>query len=323
MLLAAAENSLNAARVYQMNCKAERDAEGDCNDRDRSLSPMGLPFTGQQPASQRSRRTSEAFGILFSSIRSLMLRCHLPARQVPLPPDAIHLLLSTSTRSAVAAAACEWVTIMPDALFAFISDRMQLEYILRRVRVEVAGRLVGENQFRTVHQCTGDGDALQLATRELARKMISPAAQPDILQHLSSSFHDVFRGHSFSSKGSAIFWRSVRCGKMWNAWKTNPNSLRRSRVAASSLNDEMAVPRDQYLPGIRNIQTSNQIQQGRFANAGFPHDSDILAGSQGIGEIGKHLPSVGVGFIDMAQFQHKFRWLACRTGRSQFHKRVG
>ena len=75
---------------------------------------------------------------------------------------------------------------MPDALFAFISER--------RVRVEVAGRLVGEHQFRTVHQCTGDGDALQLSTRELTRKMVSPAAQTHILQHLSSSLHYVFRG---------------------------------------------------------------------------------------------------------------------------------
>ena len=35
--------------------------------------------------------------------------------------------------------------------------------------------------------------------------------------------------------------------------------------------------------GIQHIQTSNQIQQGRFAHTGIPHDGDILACSQRIG----------------------------------------
>ena len=46
-------------------------------------------------------------------------------------------------------------------------------------RVEVAGRLVGEEQRRLVHQRAGDGDALLLAAGELARQVVLAVGQAD------------------------------------------------------------------------------------------------------------------------------------------------
>ena len=50
-------------------------------------------------------------------------------------------------------------------------DRLaqQAEHLLGGVRVQVAGRLVGEHHRRAVHQRAGHGDALLLAAGELRR----------------------------------------------------------------------------------------------------------------------------------------------------------
>ena len=48
-------------------------------------------------------------------------------------------------------------------------------------RVEVAGRLVGEQHGRPAHEGAGDGDALLLAARKLGRLVPEPVGQADRL----------------------------------------------------------------------------------------------------------------------------------------------
>ena len=43
----------------------------------------------------------------------------------------------------------------------------QRDDLCRRVGVEIAGRLIGQDQPRRMHQRAGDRDTLQLAAREL------------------------------------------------------------------------------------------------------------------------------------------------------------
>src|SRR5436190_12538763 len=51
-------------------------------------------------------------------------------------------------------------------------------------RIEVAGRLVGEQQRRVVHERARDGDALLLPARELIRMMVDAVAEADRRQRL-------------------------------------------------------------------------------------------------------------------------------------------
>ena len=51
-------------------------------------------------------------------------------------------------------------------------------------RVELAGRLVGEQQVRAVGQRAGDRDALLLAARQLVRAVASAVGQTDQLEQL-------------------------------------------------------------------------------------------------------------------------------------------
>ena len=51
-----------------------------------------------------------------------------------------------------------------------------------RVRIEVAGRLVGQQQGGVVDQCPGDRHALLLSAGHLRRLVVGPFGQPDQLQ---------------------------------------------------------------------------------------------------------------------------------------------
>src|SRR5262245_46097866 len=54
-----------------------------------------------------------------------------------------------------------------------------LHDLVAGARVEIAGRLIGEDYVRVVHQAAGDGDPLLLAAGKLHRAMIQPVAQAD------------------------------------------------------------------------------------------------------------------------------------------------
>jgi hypothetical protein len=60
----------------------------------------------------------------------------------------------------------------------------QVHDLEREVGVEVAGRLVGEQDVRLVDQRARDRDALLLAARERERALVAAVLQADLLQHL-------------------------------------------------------------------------------------------------------------------------------------------
>jgi hypothetical protein len=61
----------------------------------------------------------------------------------------------------------------------------QLDDVGARVAVEIARRLVGEENPRLIGERPRDGDALLLAARELRRKVIETIAQPHPAQQLA------------------------------------------------------------------------------------------------------------------------------------------
>ena len=54
-----------------------------------------------------------------------------------------------------------------------LQPEQQIDHMAAGLAVEVAGRLVGENELRPAAQGARDGDALLLAARELRREMIA------------------------------------------------------------------------------------------------------------------------------------------------------
>ena len=60
----------------------------------------------------------------------------------------------------------------------------ELQHDLGRERVEVAGRLVGDEDRRVIGQRSGDGDALLLATGRARRQLAGLVGHPDPLEQV-------------------------------------------------------------------------------------------------------------------------------------------
>ena len=76
---------------------------------------------------------------------------------------------------------------------------------VRGILVEIAGRLVGEDQRRLVSQRAGDRDALLLAARQFRRAMIEPVARPSAPSNWSRALARSCRLRPLTSWGSTTF----------------------------------------------------------------------------------------------------------------------
>ena len=62
--------------------------------------------------------------------------------------------------------------------------RQRVEHMARGVRVEIAGRLVGEQDARGIGDRAGDRDALLLAAGQFRGPVLEPLLQTEIAQQL-------------------------------------------------------------------------------------------------------------------------------------------
>ena len=84
-----------------------------------------------------------------------------------------------TTRSANVAADGSWVTMTIVWPRSSTARRMQLEHLPAGDRVEVAGRLVAEDDGRARDERARHGDALLLAARHLGGRCVAAIAEPD------------------------------------------------------------------------------------------------------------------------------------------------
>ena len=118
----------------------------------------------------------------------------------------------------------------------------QLEDLAARLRVEVAGRLVGEDHRRARDERSRDRDPLLLAARELGGPVVKPVAQPD--RPIRSWYQS---GSGFSpaiESGSRMFSSAESIGSRLKNWKTKPMCSRRSFVRSVSPRSVISVPGD-------------------------------------------------------------------------------
>ena len=88
-----------------------------------------------------------------------------------------------TTRSARTAEAGSWLTTSGRASLLAHELGDQVEHVTRRRRVELAGRLVGDQQVGPGQRRT-EGDALLLAPGELTRVRVAPGGKADPLEQL-------------------------------------------------------------------------------------------------------------------------------------------
>ncbi len=116
-------------------------------------------------------------------------RPHLAAHQVaPDERQELHAVTASSTSSPFSRCSVRFARVggvrvvrhHDDGLAVLAVERLQqVEDLVARLAIEVAGRLVAQQQRRVGDDGARDADALLLAARELARVVIGPLAEPD------------------------------------------------------------------------------------------------------------------------------------------------
>ena len=101
-----------------------------------------------------------------------------------------------------------------------------------RVRVELAGRLVGEEEARVVRQRARDRDALLLAAGQLVRAVVGALAEADEVEQLADA-RVARRGLGRrGAAGTSTFSAAVRIGMSPNDWKMKPTVSRRTSTSS-------------------------------------------------------------------------------------------
>ena len=77
----------------------------------------------------------------------------------------------------------------------------QVHHLLRRLAVESAGRLVGQNDLRPGDQRAGDRHALLLSSRHLVGHVVGPIAQSEPVEELEGHRVALAAGHSLVIEG--------------------------------------------------------------------------------------------------------------------------
>ena len=144
--------------------------------------------------------------------------------------------------------------------------------------VEIAGRLVGQENRRIDRQRARDGDALALAARQLVGQMLQPVTELHERRAAPRARSSTFaRGQPRRCSGRPTFSRHDSVGSRLKNWKMNPILSRRTRVSSSSdsAGERLAVDAD--LAGGRAIEAADEVEQRRLAGAGRADDRDHLA----------------------------------------------
>ena len=95
------------------------------------------------------------------------------------------------------------------------------------LRVELAGRLVGQDEDRVLDQGPGDRHPLLLAARQLVGPMVEPVAQADLAQAARRPARVCSAVTPRGRNGTSTFSTAVRLLIRLNDWKMNPTWSRR------------------------------------------------------------------------------------------------
>ena len=181
-----------------------------------------------------------------------------------------------TTRSACAARAGECVTITTVAP-SRCSDAEHVHDVRAVAAVEVARRLVGEDQRRIVDERARDRDALLLAARELVGVLLRARVEPHELEHLAHSSGPAGARHLLIAQRQLDVLVDVEVGDQVKALEDE------AHVPAAELGELVHGAARQILvaeyvaAARRSIDEPDDVEHRRLAAAGGSHHRDELA----------------------------------------------
>ncbi len=151
------------------------------------------------------------------------------------------------------------------------------EHLPRVLWIEVAGRLIRQHQLGFTDKRTRDGDALQLSARELSGHAFLTVGEP---YRREQCFY--FR-LNFNRRKTAQDQRQTNIlldGKV----RQNVKGLEDEAELVPPQKGSGIIALGIYIdtvkkdfPGIGRLEAGDDVEQSRFADAGFADDGDVLA----------------------------------------------
>ncbi len=170
--------------------------------------------------------------------------------------------------------------------------------------VEVAGRLVGEDQLGLGDEGAGDRDALLLAARELAGAMARAMGDADLVHHLVDTALALGGGDVVVEQGQLDILAHRQLVDQVEALEDEADVglAHVGELALREAGDLLSV--EQVRTARRAVEHADHVEQGRFAAARRAHDRDELA----LGDVKVDRVERGrldrVGAIDLREFAH-------------------
>src|SRR5216684_5139902 len=146
--------------------------------------PRAMPPMMTAVSTGLRRRLLRAMRTLYRSIVASLRRLQRAAEKRRRAVDVDHPSVEEVDLARCPRRAFRAVRDHDDGRAALVDLIEQIHDLARHERVEVSGRLVGQDQLRVRRQNAGDGYPLLLTARHLRRQMMQPRGEADHLRRL-------------------------------------------------------------------------------------------------------------------------------------------
>ena len=149
------------------------------------------------------------------------------------------------------------------------------------LRVEVAGRLVGEDEERVIHQRAGDGDALLLPAGELLGAMVEAVAQTHHLREPLAVFETGGEVAALVEQGDVDV---LDDGELLDEVVALEDEAQRAPTEGGErvvIHRRHVHAAEEILPGAGPVEAAEDVEKGGLAGTGRAHDGDVFAGHDG------------------------------------------
>ena len=147
-------------------------------------------------------------------------------------------------------------------------------------RVQIAGGLVAKQQAGSAHQCTRDGHALALTTRELERRKFGPVAQANANHRSQRPVAPALRRLPAVDLCQHHVFQHATVGQQVERLKdkANATTAHTGALPIGQRGDVDAIDQVPARTGL--IQATDDVEQGGFARARWPGDGQPVAAMQ-------------------------------------------
>src|SRR5277367_2186346 len=143
-------------------------------------------------------------------------------------------------------------------------------------RIEIAGRLIGQDQFGTRHQRSGNGDTLLLSTGELLGQVTRAVGDSDALEHLGDPSFALAAGYPPVDQGHFDILGYIEIIDEIEALEDKPYraSTQNRKVLFGGTCDLLAEEDKAAARGA--VEKPQNVEKCRFSTTGRSHDGQKL-----------------------------------------------